>query len=171
MPDDFVVAVASGKGGTGKTTIAANLAWVVCKSGRKVQYLDCDVGAADLHLPLDPDIKQTHDFSGGKLAAVVSEKCITFCRQLDLPVLGVIENMSGFVCPHCNQKIDVFAGEGGEEMAGDFKVPFLGRIPIDPAFAGACDSGETFVAFNRQNSAAQAISKTFEPLLEAGYNV
>ena len=106
-----------------------------------------------------------------QLAVVDVKKCITFCRQLNLPVLGVIENMSGFFCPHCNQKIDVFAGEGGEEMAGDFKVPFLGRIPIDPAFARACDSGEPFVAFNRQNSAAQAISKAFEPLLEAGYNV
>lgn len=84
MPDDFVVAVASGKGGTGKTTIAANLAWVVCESGRKVQYLNCDVDAADLHLLFDPDIKQTHDFSGGKLAAVVSEKCIGCgrCREV-----------------------------------------------------------------------------------------
>ncbi len=106
-----------------------------------------------------------------QLAVVDVKKCITFCRQLDLPVLGVIENMSGFICPHCNQKIDVFAGEGGEEMAGDFKVPFLGRIPIDPALARACDSGEPFVAFNLQSPAAQAISKAFEPLLEAGYNV
>jgi len=103
-----------------------------------------------------------------QLAVVDVKKCITFCRQLNLPVLGVIENMGGFVCPHCNQRIDVFAGEGGEEMAGDFKVPFLGRIPMDPALARACDSGEPFVAFNLQSPAAQAIVSAFEPLLGPG---
>ena len=103
-----------------------------------------------------------------QLAVVDVKKCITFCRQLNLPVLGVIENMSGFVCPHCNHKIDVFAGEGGEEMAGDFKVPFLGRIPMDPALARACDSGEPFVAFNLQSPVAQAIISAFEPLFGPG---
>lgn len=103
-----------------------------------------------------------------QLAVVDVKKCITFCKQLNLPVLGVIENMSGFVCPHCGQRIDVFAGDGGEEMAGDFKVPFLGRIPIDPALARACDSGEPFVAFNLQSPAAQAIGSSFELLLDPG---
>jgi Mrp family chromosome partitioning ATPase/predicted Fe-Mo cluster-binding NifX family protein len=103
-----------------------------------------------------------------QLAVVDVKKCITFCRQLNLPVLGVIENMSGFVCPHCNQRIDVFTGKGGEEMAGDFKVPFLGRIPMDPALARACDSGEPFVAFNLQSPVAQAIVSAFEPLLGPG---
>ncbi len=103
-----------------------------------------------------------------QLAVVDVKKCITFCKQLNLPVLGVIENMSGFACPHCGQRIDVFAGDGGEEMAGDFKVPFLGRIPIDPALARACDSGEPFVAFNLQSPAAQAIGSSFELLLDPG---
>jgi MinD superfamily P-loop ATPase len=56
MPDDFVVAVASGKGGTGKTTVAVNLAQVVCESGRKVQYLDCDVEEPNGHIFLQPEI-------------------------------------------------------------------------------------------------------------------
>jgi MinD superfamily P-loop ATPase len=56
MPDDFVVAVASGKGGTGKTTIAANLAWAACESGRKIQYLDCDVEEPNGHIFLRPEI-------------------------------------------------------------------------------------------------------------------
>ena len=103
-----------------------------------------------------------------QLSVIDVKKCITFCRQLKLPVLGVLENMSGFVCPHCGQRIDVFAGDGGEEMAGDFKVPFLGRIPIDPALARACDSGEPFVAFNLQSPAAQAIGSSFELLLDPG---
>ena len=72
-----------------------------------------------------------------QIAVVDVKKCITFCRQLNLPVLGVIENMSGFICPHCSQPIEVFAGDGGREMARDFGVPFLGKIPIDPALAHA----------------------------------
>ena len=100
-----------------------------------------------------------------QLAVVDVKKCITFCKQLNLPVLGVIENMSGFVCPHCNQQIEVFTGNGGEEMAGDFKVPFLGKIPMDPALAHACDLGKPFISFNSHNTTVQALSSVFEPLL------
>jgi Mrp family chromosome partitioning ATPase/predicted Fe-Mo cluster-binding NifX family protein len=100
-----------------------------------------------------------------QLAVVDVEKCITFCRQLSLPVLGVIENMSGFVCPHCNQQIEVFAGSGGEDIAGDFKVSFLGKVPIDPALAHACDTGRPFVDVAYQNPTAEAIRSAFESLL------
>jgi predicted Fe-Mo cluster-binding NifX family protein/MinD-like ATPase involved in chromosome partitioning or flagellar assembly len=101
-----------------------------------------------------------------QLAIVDVKKCITFCRQLNLPVLGVIENMSGLVCPHCNQHIEVFTGNGGEEMARDFKVPLLGKVPIDPALAHACDIGRPFVDASDDNLAAEAIRSAFEPLLE-----
>jgi ATP-binding protein involved in chromosome partitioning len=100
-----------------------------------------------------------------QLAVVDVRKCITFCRQLNLPVLGVIENMSGFVCPHCNQRVDVFAGNGGRQIAGDFGVPFLGRIPMDPALAHACDLGKPFLDVGRQSQTAEAISSAFELLL------
>jgi ATP-binding protein involved in chromosome partitioning len=106
-----------------------------------------------------------------QIAVVDVKKCITFCRQLNLPVLGVIENMSGFVCPHCHQRIEVFAGEGGQEMARDFGVPFLGKIPMDPALAHACDLGAPFVDTGRPNPTAEAMRSTFEPLLEAGHHV
>jgi len=68
-------------------------------------------------------------------------RSIGFSRQLDLPILGVIENMSGFVCPGCGMKVDVFGAGGGASMAEDLDVPFLGRIPIDPGFMEACDAG------------------------------
>jgi ATP-binding protein involved in chromosome partitioning len=101
-----------------------------------------------------------------QLAVVDVKKCITFCRQLNLPVLGVIENMSGLVCPHCNQHIEVFTGNGGEEMARDFKVSFLGKIPIDPALAHACDIGKPFVDAAYRNLTAEAIRSAFKPLLK-----
>jgi predicted Fe-Mo cluster-binding NifX family protein len=79
--------------------------------------------------------------------------------------------MSGFVCPHCNQPIEVFAGDGGREMAQDFGVPFLGRIPIDPALAHACDMGAPFVETDRPNPTAEAIRSAFEPLLKLDSHV
>ena len=101
-----------------------------------------------------------------QLAVVDVKKCITFCRKLNLPVLGVIENMSGFVCPHCSQPINVFAGNGGREMAQDFGVPFLGKIPMDPALARACDLGAPFIDTGRPNPTADAMRSAFAPFLE-----
>jgi Mrp family chromosome partitioning ATPase/predicted Fe-Mo cluster-binding NifX family protein len=72
-------------------------------------------------------------------------KSISFCRKVDLPVLGVIENMSGLVCPHCGKVVDVFKTGGGGAMAREMKVPFLGRLPLDPQIVQAGDDGHPFV--------------------------
>jgi ATP-binding protein involved in chromosome partitioning len=101
-----------------------------------------------------------------QLSVIDVKKCITFCRQLNLPVLGVIENMSGFVCPYCSNKIDIFKSNGGKQIANDFHVPFLGSIPIDPEVVSACDSGKPFINFNSKNTTAQALNYAFEPLLK-----
>ncbi len=81
---------------------------------------------------------------------------ITFCRRLDLPVLGVLENMSGFICPRCGQRTDIFKSGGGARMATAMNVPFLGRIPIDPQIVEACDAGQPYIEKYRQSQAAQA---------------
>jgi len=101
-----------------------------------------------------------------QLSVIDVKKCITFCRQLNLPVLGVIENMSGFICPHCNHRTDIFKGGGGKQMAEDFHVPFLGSIPMDPEVVSTCDSGKPFINFNSQNATVQALNYAFEPLLK-----
>ncbi len=72
-------------------------------------------------------------------------RCISFCRQLNLPVLGVIENMSGFVCPDCGSVVDIFSSGGGEKMAEEEEVPFLGKIPLDPNIVKACDEGKVLM--------------------------
>ncbi len=79
------------------------------------------------------------------LALVDVRKCITFCKRLSLPVLGVVENMSGFVCPKCGERTDIFKAGGGEEMAREMNVPFLGRVPVDPAIVSASDEGKPVV--------------------------
>jgi len=97
-------------------------------------------------------------------------KCITFCRNLKLPVLGVVENMSGFVCPNCGHKTDVFRSGGGENMANEMHVPFLGRIPIDPQIVQACDSGRPFVYHYNQSQTAKAFEQTLNPILKLDNN-
>jgi Mrp family chromosome partitioning ATPase len=86
-------------------------------------------------------------------------KGITFCRSLHLPVLGVLENMSGFICPKCGERTDIFKSGGGENMAVAMNVPFLGRIPIDPQIVEACDSGQPYVDKYRQSQAARAFGE------------
>ena len=101
------------------------------------------------------------------LSVVDVRKCLTFCRQLDLPVLGIIENMSGFVCPHCNQRTDIFSSDGGQQMAKDFTVPFLGSIPIDSNMVLAGDLGKPFISYNNQSSTADALNRAFKPLIKS----
>jgi ATP-binding protein involved in chromosome partitioning len=92
-------------------------------------------------------------------------KSINFCRQLKIPVLGVIENMSGLVCPHCQKMIEVFKSGGGESMARDMGVPFLGRIPMDPQIVGGSDEGKPFVYHHRESESAQAFIRTIQPVM------
>jgi len=68
-------------------------------------------------------------------------KAIRFVQQMELPVLGVVENMSGLVCPCCGKTVDVFSTGGGERMAAEMSVPFLGRIPLSPEIVTASDAG------------------------------
>ncbi|HUU95508.1 MAG TPA: P-loop NTPase [Phycisphaerae bacterium] len=98
------------------------------------------------------------------LAAV--RKSITFCRQLNMPLLGVVENMSGFACPHCGTVTDLFTSGGGERMAREMGVPFLGRLPLDPFVGEACDAGKPYVSACPDSSAAEAFRCAFRPILE-----
>lgn len=92
-------------------------------------------------------------------------KSIDFCRQVKVPVIGVIENMSGLVCPHCQNVIDVFKRGGGEAMAKETGTAFLGRIPIDPLIVEASDRGTPFVYQYNGTEAAAAFLKAIAPLL------
>jgi len=68
-------------------------------------------------------------------------KELNFCVKTNIRVLGVIENMSGFVCPNCSECTDIFMSGGGRAMAADFKVPFLGSVPLDPQFIALIETG------------------------------
>ena len=89
-----------------------------------------------------------------KVAAVDVRKSITFCRQLHVPVLGVVENMSGFVCPKCGEVTPILRSGGGRRIAEDMHVPFLGSIPMDRNIAEAGDGGRAFIHCYSKTSTA-----------------
>ena len=244
------VLVMSGKGGVGKSTVAANLATALSMAGKKVGLLDIDIhgpsipkimglegiritsGNNGLHplefnenlkvislgflLPnkddaviwrgamkhslikqfltevewgeLDYLIVDSPPGTGDEPLSVVQligdsdgaiivttpqqvaladvRRSLNFCSQMSLPVIGVVENMSGFVCPDCGKLVDIFKSGGGEKMAIEMGVPFLGRIPIDPQIVDASDSGTPFVDKFAQSMAAKAFGVIMAPVLE-----
>lgn len=79
------------------------------------------------------------------VALIDVKKSITFCQKLNMPIVGVIENMSGFTCPHCGERIAIFKSGGGERMSVEMHVPFLGSIPIEKNITDGGDEGKPFV--------------------------
>ena len=101
-----------------------------------------------------------------EVALLDSRKAVSFSKQINIPVLGIVENMSGMVCPHCGKSIDLFKIGGGEKAAKELGVPFLGRIPIDPQVVLSCDSGEPFVAKVDESLAKTAFIQVIQNLLK-----
>lgn len=101
-----------------------------------------------------------------EIALADVRKSINFCHQLKLPVLGVVENMSGFICPKCGEITDIFKRGGGRRMAEEMQVPFLGRIPLDSQIPKACDAGTPFIYHYDKTETAKAFEIAIQPILE-----
>ena len=104
-----------------------------------------------------------------EVSEAVVKKSVTFAKQLGIPVIGVIENMSGFVCPECGAKIDIFKTGSGKRIADSMSITYLGAIPIDSQICNDSDSGLAFVAENQNSPATNAfaeIVKKIEQFLE-----
>lgn len=246
-----VIAIGSGKGGVGKTTIAVNLAVALAKMGHKVGLLDADVygpnvplmlgtspqprvhedgriepveryglkvisvgflnpgdkpliwrgpmlhkiigqflrqvdwGTLDyLVIDLPPgtgdvaiSLVQTVPLSGGVVVTTPSDvslqdarKAIEMFRQVRVEILGLVENMSHFVCPHCAHEIDIFSKGGGERTAREFGLPFLGGIELDPDIRRGGDTGSPVTLAGQDSAHARSLyafaSKVMERLAE-----
>jgi ATP-binding protein involved in chromosome partitioning len=235
---DAIVAVGSGKGGVGKTTLAVNLALALSKLGHKVGLLDADVYGPNVPLmlgtsaqprvlgdqriePLSVDgirvisvgllnpgdkpliwrgpmlhsiikqflgsvewgelkylvvdlppgtgdvalsLIQTVPLTGAIVVSTPSDvslqdarKAIEMFRQMKVDLVGMVENMSYFVCPHCNHEIDIFSRGGAEKTAGQFGVAFLGNVQLDPDIRKAGDAGEPVVLEGENSPHAKSL--------------
>ena len=240
-----VIAISSGKGGVGKSTVAVNLAVALAQTGAKVGLMDADIygpniplmmgvtqppekegekirpaeshgvkiismgffvpeetpvvwrgpmvhgaiqqffrdvmwneldyllidlppGTGDVQLTLSQLVPMTGAISvttPQEVALHDVRKGITMFKKVNVPILGVVENMSYYVCGHCGERSDIFSFGGGERAAEKFGVPFLGRIPIDPAIREGGDSGAPIVVSNPASPQTQAFQKIAETLV------
>jgi ATP-binding protein involved in chromosome partitioning len=243
----YFIAVASGKGGVGKSTVAVNFALAVSKLRKNVGLLDADVwgpsipimmglnsrpiatperkiiplekyglklmsigflisdddtviwrgpmvhgavkqfvedvdwqGTDYLVIDLPPgtgdaqlSLVQTVPLSGGVIvttpqdvALIDVRRGVQMFRKLNVPVLGVVENMSYLICPHCKSEVDIFSKGGGKRMSQKFDVPFLGEIPIDPEIRKGGDEGHPIILSNPESPAAKAFMEIAEKVLK-----
>jgi Mrp family chromosome partitioning ATPase/predicted Fe-Mo cluster-binding NifX family protein len=142
----------------------------------RVQWGDLDYLVVDCPPGTGDEPLSVAQFLKGKAKAVIVttpqqvatidvEKCITFCKQLELPVAGVVENMSGFVCPHCGQSSDIFSKGGGELLAGQYGIPFLGSIPLDQDIARSGDDEKPYIYFYSKSATAKVLDDIVERII------
>ncbi len=96
-----------------------------------------------------------------EVALLDIRKSVTFCHQLKMNVIGIVENMSGFICPHCNKKTDLFKSGGGVKVAREMNVPFLGSIPLDAKVVESGDNGLPIIAGEPENP----VSKSYQEIV------
>lgn len=99
-----------------------------------------------------------------EVSQIVVKKAVMFAKQLGIHVIGIIENMSGFVCPNCRTKINIFRVGGGQKVAEELGVPFLGRIPIDPVICQDSDEGKPFIVNHRDSPSSKAFMKAVKKM-------
>jgi ATP-binding protein involved in chromosome partitioning len=100
------------------------------------------------------------------VALLDSRKSISFSAQTKIPIIGLIENMSGFVCPHCGKETDIFKVGGGEATAKSMNIQFLGRVPIEPAIVVSGDAGMPIVIQDPESASAKAFKSITQKVIK-----
>lgn len=132
-----------------------------------VLVVDCPPGTGDEHLSVHQALGTVEGAvivtTPQEVATLDARKAITFCRTAHIPVLGIVENMSGFACPSCGTCTSVFQSGGGKHLAQELGLPFLGTLPLDPSIGDGGEAGRPRLFAGGQDAAAQA----FQPILQA----
>ncbi|HON82077.1 MAG TPA: Mrp/NBP35 family ATP-binding protein [Methanoregulaceae archaeon] len=101
------------------------------------------------------------------VATMDALKAAKFVEKLDIPVIGIVENMSTLVCPHCHKEIDIYGSGGGKKIADKLGVPFLGSIPFDPEMRKAGDEGRPFIIRSKDSPTWKSVDAVMEELVRA----
>ena len=100
-----------------------------------------------------------------EVSQAVVKKAVTFARQMKVPIFGIVENMSGMVCPHCGDLIEVFSKGGGAKVSREMNVDLLGSIPMDPRISVDSDKGTPFINAHPESPAAEAFNGVVSKIL------
>jgi len=137
---------------------------------RDILIIDTPPGTSDEHITVMESLESVH-VDGAILvttpqAVAVGDvrREVTFCKKKKLKILGIVENMSGFVCPHCQDCTNIFSKGGGKALAEYCKLPFLGDIPIDPKLGMAAEKGENFLSSFKESPASIAFQSIVDQL-------
>lgn len=133
--------------------------------------IDSPPGTGDEPLTV---VQSVPDLSGAvvvttpqEVAILDSRKSINFARKAGTRMLGVVENMSGLICPHCGDEIELFGKGGGKAAADDMKVPFLGTVPMEVALMQAEDAGKIYFREHSESASAKALGAVADSLVAA----
>lgn len=121
--------------------------------------IDAPPGTGDEPLTVAQTIKDAQAVvvtTPQEVALADVRKSLNFCKHVKMKVVGMIENMSGFICPHCNKGVEIFKTGGGEKTAMEFGVNFLGRVPIDPRIVMGGDDGKPYLSSAADSPAIKA---------------
>ena len=126
-----------------------DVAW----GNRDILIIDTPPGTSDEHITVMESLKASEVHIDGAVLVTTPQAVavgdvrreLTFCRKAKLDILGIVENMSGFVCPNCKDCTNIFSKGGGQALAEHAKVPFLGAVPIDPNISQSAESGINFI--------------------------
>lgn len=131
--------------------------------------IDAPPGTGDESLSiaqLVPDVRAIVVTTPQQVAIEDVRRSLQFLNKVSLDITGVIENMSGLICPHCREEIDLFKQGGGEALAREWGVPFLGRIPLDPNLVLEADAGRPYFQGHENSSVVLALDRIVDEILK-----
>jgi Mrp family chromosome partitioning ATPase len=136
----------------------------------KLDYLviDAPPGTGDEQMTVAqiiPDAYAVVVTTPQEVALLDVKKSINFCKHVGMPIIGIVENMSGMICPHCGKAIDVFKRGGGEKLSEETGIPFLGKIPVDPRIVTTGDAGKPILAMYPNSHTAEAFEKVVQNVI------
>src|SRR5205085_1589653 len=146
-----IIAISSGKGGVGKSTVAVNLAVSLARDGARVGLMDADV--------YGPNVLVT---TPQEVALSDVRRALRMFEAVNVPVLGVVENMSYFVAPDTGARYNIFGEGGGQRLADEYGVPFLGAVPLSIQVREGGDRGVPVVVSDPDSPQAEAFRRVAE---------